>query len=335
VTPPLGRARPRGREPRGPAAPPRVQIVARTMAVDRVTAEVVEAFRAKGIRSILLKGPAVARWLYDEGALRPYLDCDLLVSPGDFDRAERILANLGFRREGLDTIPDDWPKHARAWYREDRGNVDLHRTLFGVGAPDDDLWRLLSGRTERIPVAGSEVEVLTEPGRALVLALHAAKDGSRVPKVRHDLGHALERLGRDVWEEAGRLAARLEASATFAAGLRLLPTGREVAAHLGLPTEVPTAAALRRHGGAPPLAAGMEWLTEEPSLARKAAVVARKIFPPPAFMRAWTPLARRGPLGLAVAYAWRPFWVLWRMVPAWWAWRRARLEARRSRPPAS
>jgi hypothetical protein len=300
------------------------------MATDRVTAEVVEAFRAAGIRSILLKGPAVARWLYDDDALRPYLDCDLLVSPADFHRAEGILADLGFHREGIDTIPHDWPKHARPWSRGDGGNVDLHRTLPGVGVDDASLWGILSSRTVPMNVGGAALEVLDLPGRALVLALHAAKDGHRVGKVRHDLGHAVERVEPETWEVASGIANRLDSLGMFAAGLRLLPAGREVAERLNLPSEVPMAAALRRGGGAP-FAVGIEWLSTARGFRRKVGVVTRKLFPPPGFMRAWTPLARRGPLGLAAAYLWRPFWVLWRAGPAIRAWRRARLEARRSR----
>jgi hypothetical protein len=34
----------------------------RTMRVDQVTGEVVKAMRAAGVRPLLLKGPAVARW---------------------------------------------------------------------------------------------------------------------------------------------------------------------------------------------------------------------------------------------------------------------------------
>jgi hypothetical protein len=305
------------------------------MATDRVTAEVAEAFRGAGIRGILLKGPAIARWLYDEGALRPYLDCDILVSPEHFPVAEGILVDLGFEREGLDTIPNDWPKHARAWYREDRGNVDLHRTLFGVGVGDDELWGVLSSRTEAMRVGGTDVEVLDLPGRALVLALHAAKDGPRVGKVRHDLGHALERAAPEVWREASQLAARVNASRTFAAGLRLLPAGEQLAGQLNLPSDLPVEAALRRRGGAPPFAVGMEWLASTPGLRGKASLVVRKVFPPTEFIRAWTPLARRGRLGLAAAYVWRPFWVLWRLIPAFWTWRRARRETRRSRSPGT
>jgi hypothetical protein len=49
------------------------------------------------------------------------------------------------------------------------------------------------------------------------------------------------------------------------------------------------------------------------------------------FIRAWSPLARRGRVGLAVAYAYRPLWVLWRVGPAVWALARARKQAGRGR----
>jgi putative nucleotidyltransferase-like protein len=311
--------------------PPAIQAMGRTMGADRVTAEVVTAFRAKGIESILLKGPAIAQWLYDEGALRPYADCDLLVPPDDFVRGETVLADLGFEREGLDTIPGDWPKHARTWYRDDGGNVDLHRTFVGVGVTDAQLWEQFSSRTEIMKVAGTDVRVLSKPGRALVLTLHAAKDGARVGKARHDLGHALERVPLEVWREAAALAVRLEASPAFAAGLRLVLDGRRLADELGLPSEIPMETALRQRGGAPPFAVGIEWLATTPGVMRKVALIGRKLLPPSAFMRSWSPLARRGRLGLALAYLWRPFWVLWRLGPALWTWFRARTQVRRSR----
>jgi Uncharacterised nucleotidyltransferase len=311
--------------------PPAFEALGRSLTTDKITAEVVGAFRDAGIRSILLKGPAIARWLYDEGAVRAYADCDLTVSPDGFLGAERILSDLGFEREGLETIRNDWPKHAHTWYRNDGGNVDLHRTLVGVQVPDLELWQVLSSGTEAMRVGGEEVEVLRLPGRALVVALHAAKDGPRVGKARHDLGHAVERAAPEVWEEASRLAARLGASATFAAGLRLVPAGEELSRRLDLTSEVPVGAALRRRGGAPPFAVGLEWMATAPGFKGKMALVSRKLVPPATFMRAWTPLARRGRLGLAVAYIWRPLWVLWRLPFALWAWLRARREARRSR----
>ena len=56
-----------------------------------------------------------------------------------------------------------------------------------------------------------------------------------------------------------------------------------------------------------------------------------KLFPPAAHVRAWSPLARSGRLGLAAAYVGRPFWVLARAAPASIAVWRAHRTATRSR----
>src|SRR6266498_322925 len=102
----------------GHALPPDVEAAIHTMNVDAGAAETVLAFRDAGIRSILLKGPALASWLYDHQAAREYVDIDLLVSPEQLSAGEEILTRLGFHPFGLDLIPGDWPKHARTWTRE-------------------------------------------------------------------------------------------------------------------------------------------------------------------------------------------------------------------------
>jgi hypothetical protein len=308
---------------------PAWELAIRTLTVDLLTGQVIDSLRQAGIPSILLKGPAVARWLYDHGATRSYVDTDLLLAPDDLPAAERLLAELGFEREGLGTIPDDWPRHARTWVRDDGANVDLHRTLFGVGVEPSELWNVLSAQTETMRVGGVDVDVLRPPARALVIALHAAKDGGRIAKVRHDLGHAVQRLPLELWKETSSLAARLDARAALAAGLRMTPLGELLAEELRLPSETAMALALRAHG-APPLAVGMDWLFTASGLRRKAVLVVRKFVPPPVFLRAWTPLARRGRLGLAAAYVWRPVWVVWRSGPALWAWWQARRNVARS-----
>ena len=51
-------------------------------------------------------------------------------------------------------------------------------------------------------------------------------------------------------------------------------------------------------------------------------------------MRARQPLARRGVIGLLLAYLWRlPYLVYW-AGPALWAWMRARRQSQPHRPPA-
>jgi hypothetical protein len=302
---------------------PEFEAIARTLRIDHLTAEVVQAFQAAGIRSILLKGPALARWLYDEGAMRPYADCDLLVRTDSFQAAEGILASMGFEREGLDSIVGDWPKHARTWKRPDGTTIDLHVTLVGIAVAPPQAWDILTDGTEHMRVAGIEVEVLSPAARAVLVALNAAKDAARVGKVRHDLGHALDRLPTDLWKEAMAVAARLKSIGAFAAGLRRTPAGERLADELGLPHDTPSVIALRERPP-PPLAMGLDWLLATPGWSGKFRVVLRKVAPPPSFLRAWTPIARKGRLGLALAYVWRPVWLAWRVGPALGAWWRVR-----------
>jgi hypothetical protein len=300
--------------------------VMRLLALDRATAHVMKTFAAGGVRSILLKGPALTRWLYRDDEWRSYLDCDLLISPADVARAEQILVRLNFRREGLHSIRHDWDRYANAW-KGPNAVVDLHHSMIGLGVSPVEFWRVMSESTELMTVGGADVEVLRPAARAFALVIHVAKDGSRRAKARHDLGHAAKRVPLDTWREAVTIAERLDAKEAFVAGLRMEPNGRELAGRLDLPdVRPPVDVALRSGGGAPPFAAGVNWMITSPGVVNKVRIIARKVFPPPTFLRAWTPLARQGPIGLVLAYLWRPFWVAWHVVPAV----RAVLRARRA-----
>jgi hypothetical protein len=299
----------------------------RTLRIDAATAEVVGVLRDAGVPSILLKGPSIARWIYDGGG-RPYGDCDLLVRRSDLDASERILRTLGFERGGLYSIPGDWPRHAVVYRRGDV-MVDLHQTLLGVTADADRFWEALAPHREQMRIAGAHVDVLDPAGRAFVLALHSAKDGARDEKPIRDVQRALEILPLELWRAAAAIAAKVGAGEAFAAGLRRCPTGREVAALLGLSSHVSRHVALREEAPAA-LSVGVDWLLRSKGSRHKVVLVARKIVPPPAFLRDWSPLARRGSWGLALTYLWRPIWLMWRAPAAVWAVVRASSRARGS-----
>jgi Transglutaminase-like superfamily len=212
--------------------------------------------------------------------------------------------------------------------------VDLHQTLLGVTADADRFWEALAPHREQMRIAGANVDVLDPAGRAFVLALHSAKDGGRDEKPLRDLERALEILPLELWRSAAEIAAEVGGGEAFAAGLRRTLAGREVAASLEFSKRVTPQIALRE-GAAPPLSVGIDWLLHPGATSSKASLVLRKLVPPPEFMFDWSPLARRGPLGLALAYAWRPLWVLWRIGPALRAVLDARATAERSRAPRS
>ncbi len=307
---------------------------ARNLAVDATATEVAKRLAEADVPSILLKGRALNRWLYGDGTPRFYVDCDLLVPPAELSAAEQTLRNLAFL-PAAGSIPGDRPSHAVTWTRHDGAMVDLHRTIFGP-ADADQVWEVLSGQTVPVNLGGSRVESLNPSGLALLVALHACQHGRTPGKTLEDLERCLDRAPLAVWTQAALLADRLQATPAFSAGLGLLPEGRELARRLRLPAHDTVETALRS-SGAPAVAFGLDWLTTKPGLRAKALFVARKLVPPPSYMRARYPIAADGAAGLATAYGNRAARAL-RQAPAGLvAWRRATRQAGSARllPPRS
>jgi len=299
------------------------------LAIDRATAEAVVAFRDAGVRTIVLKGPSFDAWLYESGEPRLYGDIDLLIPERDEQRAGRVLEALGYARRS-EREPEAVVDHATVWVRPgDRMHVDLHRTLGGVRAKGIDPWEVLAADTESMQVGGSDVEILSEPARALHVALHAALPGPNSKKTLIDLSRALERLPIATWQAAAALAGRLGAEASFAAGLGRLPAGAELAAALELTPERSVEAALLA-GSAPYSAWTVDRLSKASGLRAKLRILLPRLLPGPEFMRVWYPVARRGRAGLALAYLRRLAWLFTAAPRALLAWRRARRETRDS-----
>jgi Uncharacterised nucleotidyltransferase len=301
------------------------RITAANLRVDASTAEVLGGLEAAGAQSLLLKGVSVTRWVSTRDDPRPYSDCDLLVRSADLMAAERVLSDLGFRPLlNEHHMPDWWREHATTWWRaEDGTTVDLHRTLVGVGVDPYELWLTLSSHVETIVVAGYPAQVLTIPGRAFHLALHAAQHGVEWDRVLADLERAVSAADEETWRAAAELAASLRATPAFAAGLRLTPAGRVLADRLGLPADLPTDVAIRADT-APPIALGLDQLAKAEGVRARLAILWHKLVPPATFMRHWSPLARQSRLGLVLAYLWRPLWLLARLPTGFRAWWRAR-----------
>jgi hypothetical protein len=300
---------------------------ARNLKVDVATLEVVTALEAGGIPYLLLKGPAFARWLFDMGELRDYNDTDLMVSPDDVTRAEKILILHGFK---LPEIYDesDRPSTEHTWERaSDEAVVDLHWGITGMDKDPKELFDRLYSTHVRMDLRGREVSTLDPAAMALHVVLHAAQHGDELQKTLDDLERALARAPMELWVQTKDLAEELNAVTAFAAGLRLDPRGRKVAMELQLPSDVSVEVALRSEG-APPLALGLDWLSRQP-LHRKFLLILKNLFPSPGFMRAWTPLARKGPGGLIAAYLWRPISLAKESVPAIKALLQARRTAKR------
>jgi hypothetical protein len=301
--------------------PEDLKTIAQSMVIDQATREISSVFEREGIPYILLKGPVLARWLYAEGPPRTYVDCDLLVPSASIRPAEVCLKELGFTRpadHASEDLPDDRPSYVFMWERSsDAVVVELHRTLLGVGATPDELWAALQSNSSRLDLDGVQVEVLDPVGLCFHIALHAAQDGARVGKPVQDLLRALSTGSIEVWSEAAVLAREVDALPSFTAGLEMIPEGVEMMGRLGIAHErsgyrtvSDTSASYDSKAGA----LALDWFGSLPGWRKKVAWALHKLFPPPAFMRSWSALARRSTGGLALAYLYRPLWLLKRGI---------------------
>jgi hypothetical protein len=294
-------------------------VAAANIRIDAATAEVLRGLEAVDVSALLLKGASISQWLF-HGA-RGYTDCDLWIRPGEAQSAERVLRELGFEPHIDEAgLPDWWREHGSEWTRGVDGVcLDLHRTLPGVGVDAESAWRTLSRTTETVFVAHYPARALSVPARALHIALHAAQHGQAWGKVLADLERAVEVVEEPVWRRARELGAELAATDALAAGLRLLPAGAALAERLELPPNRSVEVALHA-STPPPIALGFEQLAQAHGSRAKARIVARKVVPPPGFMRHWYPPAARSRRQLAVAYFYRPIWLIRNSPRGWRAW---------------
>jgi hypothetical protein len=284
----------------------RLLVVARNVIVDTATADAVRALGEAGVSSLLLRGPAIARRLYDSCDERAYADADLLVPPSAFDRARVVLAQLGFHESELElSFPRARPGHAQTWSRgSPPATIDLHVTIIGARASPARVWSALAERPEPMLLEGMEVSAPSVAGQATIVALHAAHHGFDFEQPLEDLGRALDRFSDEIWRKAAAVAEEIDAVPMFAGGLCLVPAGLRLAERLGLPSD-PTRD--RRLAGSRTfhVAQGLEWLADRPGLQAKTGFLVRKVFPAPHQMRVRSRLARRGPVGMGAAYAGR------------------------------
>ncbi len=286
---------------------------------------------AAGIPAILLKGPVIATWLY-VGDVRYSADIDILVHPARFVDAQHALVELGYEAPLADAASCEIGPNTTTLRRTRGITIDLHHRLIGAPSdPPERCWDVLS--THAVPftlVTGVEVRALDVPARTMHLAMHAAQNGPRDAKPMEDLRRGLALVGDADWRDAAAVAERLGAVQAFAEGLRLCKEGAAVAEALGLPTAPRNLEMELRITSAPFESLFFARLAETPDLRAKAALVCRKLWPTPDYMRMHFPVARRGRLGLLRSHLLRPVSLLRRSGPAVRAWAKARTQVGRA-----
>lgn len=69
----------------------------RCFRIERQLQEIIEAFKVRGIRALVLRGPGLAWSVYPNPALRPFDDLDLMVLPEQMIQAQAVLEKLGYK----------------------------------------------------------------------------------------------------------------------------------------------------------------------------------------------------------------------------------------------
>ena len=314
-----GRPAPRQGRASSMSIDPRVAAVG--LLVERESANAIKALKEADVPAILLKGPLQQRWLEPAGPPRASIDVDLLVLREQVEAAETALRARGFLRAVA--LPDEaGGEHSTLWMAARRVPVELHWSL--VGADASRVWPVLSRETEVVVLMGERVEIPNEPARCAIVALHAAQHGIGDAAIFGDLEKALVVAGIESWRRASELATALEGWPPFAGALSLSPRGRDLLDELGSsPPVLGERQALNLLTPAP-TSLGFYFLARQPGVRAKAAFVLRKLAPSREFMRLRYPLARRGTLGLSLAYAYRPLWLVRWALPGLRSWHRAR-----------
>lgn len=110
----------------------------RTLHMNRQLQQLTAAFRDAGVRMMVLKGPALARMVYPDPALRPGSDLDILVHPKEMMHSKEILAQLGYTCDGRKFGTDvEALNHHEEFTSSEEGeqfrSIELHWKLIRVG----------------------------------------------------------------------------------------------------------------------------------------------------------------------------------------------------------
>jgi hypothetical protein len=304
--------------------------------LERAAAELFQAFAEAQVEALLLKGPALARLLYELGETRTYADVDLLVDPSHWAEAQACLVQLGYRNasEVLGVEDVGGVVHDESWVRTgdrrcDESLVELHRWLPGVRAAPERAWAPLVRDSVWLEVAGGRVRTMGRSGQALHLALHAAQHGPEFAKGLRELELALERWDLQTWQRASRLATEIDAAAAFVVGLRFVAPGRGLAETLGLEAPADLEWAIRHRHLRPRGTFHLDALVTGRGWRQRTAALRTILVPNPSWIGVEFPWARGRRSRLPVAYvlhaARLPLWGL----RSWSYRRRAQREARR------
>jgi hypothetical protein len=148
----------------------------------RSIAPALHALAAAEVDALVLKGTAFAIAFYPDMGLRPMLDCDLLVRPGQLGRALEALAPAGWAPH--EALPQSYAAHAQELdvLSTEGAVIDLHWHIAQWLVPPDDPWNADDqywNRSMAIEVSGAPARALDPTDAVLHSIVHGARHGWR------------------------------------------------------------------------------------------------------------------------------------------------------------
>lgn len=144
--------------------------------LERALLETTERFVRAGIRSRVLKGPAVAHLDYPDPAWRAFGDVDVLVESASYDAALAALGASGARRRFTEVRPGFDRRFGKGAcvVTADGTQIDVHRTFvagpFGLTVDLDELLHA----TAPLSIGGQRLLALDRESRFVHACFHAA-----------------------------------------------------------------------------------------------------------------------------------------------------------------
>lgn len=258
-------------------------------------------FREEGIGVVALKGAHLAELVYEEVALRPMADVDLLLRASDLRRATQILRSLGYgsgvaegQGEHGHQDPIDGNLHLEAMRKPGGLLIELH---YAIAIPErmrdsdvEGIWN----RATPARIGGAEAFVLSPEDLLLHLCVHASLHHGFEVSLLHlcdipvVVDHFRDRLDWGLfWERSRAWGAERSALITFAITERLLgwrrpqACGEGTSRLEGAPFDAVAAAERLLFAEGPVFArsANLAGLWDDSDLASKARLVLARAFP--------------------------------------------------------
>ncbi len=133
---------------------------------------IIDKMQSEGIKIIILKGFALGETVYNNIALRPMVDIDMIVNTAHFKSFDRIMLNLGWKNKSfMNRLGFNIEHNKHIEYSKDKLYIEVHPKIYEL--PLIDPWE----RAIKTEIAGTKAFILGNEDFFMHLCLHLEYHG--------------------------------------------------------------------------------------------------------------------------------------------------------------